>query len=68
MVDYMTAQKASGVGWPGIARHMLGLWHGTPGARYWRQVWSDHRLKELPAAQVAKRAREARWRAATALT
>jgi tRNA-dihydrouridine synthase A len=24
---------------------MLGLRHGMPGARHWRQVWSDHRLK-----------------------
>jgi tRNA-dihydrouridine synthase A len=26
---------------------MLGLRHGLPGARKWRQVWSDHRLKTL---------------------
>ena len=24
---------------------MLGLRNGLPGARRWRQVWSDHRLK-----------------------
>jgi hypothetical protein len=23
-----------------------------PGARRWRQVWSDHRLKQLPAREV----------------
>jgi len=28
-----------------VARHMMGLWNGTPGARRWRQVWSDHRRK-----------------------
>ena len=27
------------------ARHMLGLRNGLPGARHWRQVWSDHKLK-----------------------
>jgi tRNA-dihydrouridine synthase A len=32
---------------------MLGLRHGLPGARRWRQVWSDHRLKSLPPAEVA---------------
>jgi tRNA-dihydrouridine synthase A len=38
--------------WPAIIRHMLGLYHGMPGARRWRQVWSDHGLKALPPAQV----------------
>jgi tRNA-dihydrouridine synthase A len=41
---------------------MLGLWNGTPGARRWRQVWSDHRLREQPPAQVAERAHAARCR------
>jgi tRNA-dihydrouridine synthase A len=26
---------------------MLGLRNGLPGARRWRQVWSDHSLKDL---------------------
>ena len=46
MCRYMQQQKSdSGVAWPSIARHMLGLRHGLPGARHWRQVWSDHRLR-----------------------
>lgn len=46
MVQYMErCAREQGVAWPRIARHMLGLWNGTPGARRWRQVWSDHRLK-----------------------
>ncbi len=53
MVDYMRLQLAAhGTGWPSIARHMLGLRHGLPGARHWRRVWSDHSLKNLPADQV----------------
>jgi tRNA-dihydrouridine synthase A len=60
MVDYMARQAALGVAWPAIARHMLGLWHGTPGARRWRQVWSDHRLKGEPVQAVAARATAAR--------
>jgi tRNA-dihydrouridine synthase A len=28
-------------------------YHGLPGARRWRQVWSDHRLKGLHPAEVA---------------
>jgi tRNA-dihydrouridine synthase A len=38
---------------------MLGLRHGQPGARRWRQVWSDHRLKSLSPAEVMALAREA---------
>jgi tRNA-dihydrouridine synthase A len=60
MVDYMGRQAALGVPWSRIARHMLGLWNGTPGARRWRQVWSDHHHKDLAPAAVARRARAAR--------
>jgi tRNA-dihydrouridine synthase A len=60
MVDYMARQAAEhGTPWHSIARHMLGLRHGQPGARRWRQVWSDHRLKSLPPAEVMALAREA---------
>ena len=46
MVDYMLRMAAQdGTPWYPIARHMLGLRHGLPGARRWRQAWSDHRLK-----------------------
>ncbi|MBK8071290.1 MAG: tRNA dihydrouridine(20/20a) synthase DusA [Ramlibacter sp.] len=49
MCDYMAREAAAhGTPWSSIARHMLGLRHGLPGARRWRQVWSDHRLKGLP--------------------
>ncbi|MFN3829265.1 MAG: tRNA dihydrouridine(20/20a) synthase DusA [Tepidimonas ignava] len=60
MVDYM-AQVGPTLpgGWYAIARHMLGLRHGQPGARRWRQVWSDHRLKRRPVHEVAALAREA---------
>ncbi len=48
MCDYMAAQFAAhGTPWSAIARHMLGLRHGLPSSRRWRQVWSDHRLKTL---------------------
>jgi tRNA-dihydrouridine synthase A len=53
MCDYMERELArSGTPWSAIARHMLGLRHGLPGARHWRQVWSDHGLKHLRPAQV----------------
>lgn len=48
MVLYMVREAAEhGTPWSSIARHMLGLRHGLPGARRWRQVWSDHKLKAL---------------------
>jgi len=47
MTEYMAREAAAhGTPWSSIARHMLGLRHGLPAARRWRQVWSDHRLKE----------------------
>ena len=61
MLVYMARQQAEhGVPWSHISRHLLGLWNGQPGARRWRQVWSDHRLKGLPAHEVAQRAHAAR--------
>ncbi len=48
MTGYMAREAAQhATPWSAIARHMLGLRHGQPGARHWRQVWSDHRLKAL---------------------
>ena len=53
MADYMAREFAEhGTPWPTIARHMLGLRHGLPGARRWRQVWSDHKLKSLHPREV----------------
>jgi len=53
MVAYMErAFIEDGCPWYAIARHMLGLRHGLRGARKWRQVWSDHRLKPLPPREV----------------
>ncbi len=58
MVDYMAREATlHGTPWSTIARHMLGLRHGLPGARRWRQVWSDHRLKGLHPTEVAAMAR-----------
>ena len=53
MVEYMAREAAEhGTHWYAIARHMLGLRHGLSGARRWRQVWSDHRLKDRPPHEV----------------
>ena len=59
MVAYMAREAAAhGTGWQSIARHMLGLRNGLPGARRWRQVWSDHKLKALPPHEVMAVARQ----------
>ena len=53
MVEYMRRIAAEdGTLWYAVARHMLGLRHGLPGARRWRQVWSDHKLKGLDPREV----------------
>ena len=59
MVVYMQTQAKLGVPWFAASRHMLGLRHGQKGARKWRQVWSDHRLKHSPVAEVALLAKQA---------
>jgi tRNA-dihydrouridine synthase A len=60
MVRYMERCAAAGEPWSRVARHMLGLWNGEPGARRWRQVWSDHRWKDETPGEVAARATAAR--------
>ena len=57
MVEYMQRRAGSGEPWTHVSRHMLGLRHGTPGARGWRRVWSDHRLHLEPPGSVSTRAR-----------
>jgi tRNA-dihydrouridine synthase A len=54
MVLYMQRLAATGQPWSTAARHLLGLRHGMPGARHWRQVWSDHRLKHEPLGLVRR--------------
>jgi tRNA-dihydrouridine synthase A len=59
MCDYMQREaQAHGTPWSAIARHMLGLRHGLPGSRRWRQVWSDHTLKSLNPHEVMRLAHE----------
>ncbi len=59
MVEYMEQEAlAHGTPWSSIARHMLGLRHGLPGARRWRQVWSDHRLRDVHPSEVMRLAHQ----------
>jgi tRNA-dihydrouridine synthase A len=58
MACYMQSVVDSGEPWAHVARHMLGLRNGLPGARRWRQVWSDHRLKHEAPEVVSRVANE----------
>jgi tRNA-dihydrouridine synthase A len=58
MVGYMQRIAAAGEPWSHASRHLIGLRNGLAGARRWRQVWSDHRLKSASPAEVSRLARE----------
>ncbi len=55
MCAYMVREaRAHGTAWSSIARHMLGLRNGLAGARRWRQVWSDHQLRDVHPLEVMR--------------
>ncbi len=58
MVSYMAAGAAKGEPWSRASRHMLGLRNTLPGARAWRQVWSDHHHKDCAPAWVSATANQ----------
>jgi tRNA-dihydrouridine synthase A len=64
VVAYMARHVAAGGAWSHVARHWMGLWNGTPGARRWRQAWGDQSRKAMPPAAVAAAATAARTAAA----
>jgi tRNA-dihydrouridine synthase A len=44
-MHYLQALHERGQPWMPAMRHALGLYNGQPGARLWRQYWSDHHIK-----------------------
>lgn len=59
-VEYVSRQPpAGGASWLAATRHMMGLRNGQPGARRWRQVWSDARFRHESPLQVMSLARAA---------
>ena len=58
-VNYMSQLHHAGLPWGHASRHMLGLRNGQPGARRWRQLWSDATLKAGPPEHVKRLGREA---------
>jgi len=45
LIPYIQAQLKAGVRLNSISRHILGLFHGAPGARGWRRYISEHAHK-----------------------
>jgi tRNA-dihydrouridine synthase A len=43
LADYVDRQVASGTPLRAMTRHVLGLYHGQPGGRRFRQILSDAR-------------------------
>jgi tRNA-dihydrouridine synthase A len=67
MLRYIDDERRRDPGLPtaAVTRHMLGLWHGQPGSRAWRQVMSDAALaRGLAPAELFQAAAQARRRAA----
>ncbi|MBR7620565.1 tRNA dihydrouridine(20/20a) synthase DusA [Phenylobacterium sp. 20VBR1] len=53
---YIAGQLARGVHLAGITRHMLGLFHGAPGARTWRRILTVESVKPGADLSVVDRA------------
>ncbi len=58
MSDYADRHIASGGRLNHITRHMVGLFHGAPGARRFRQILSEDSCKPGAGSEVIKRAHE----------
>jgi len=56
---YLLARLGEGVHLPAMARHMLGLFHGRPGARAWRRILTVEGVKPGAGIEVVDRALDA---------
>ncbi len=56
---YMAARLDEGVPLPAMARHMLGLMHGRPGARTWRRILTVDSIQPGAGLEVLDRALDA---------
>jgi len=56
MIDYAAEQRERGVRLASIGRHMLGLFHGQPGARAWRRFLSQRMHLEDSGPELLARA------------
>jgi tRNA-dihydrouridine synthase A len=56
MLDYIKAHTRAGLPLHRITRHMLGLYHGQPGGRLWRQILSVDGCKPGAGVEVVQHA------------
>jgi tRNA-dihydrouridine synthase A len=66
LIAYLQSEVDRGTPLHTMTRHVMGLWNGEPGARRWRQVLSDNRLRGVPVAKLFDLARHARTQAMAA--
>jgi tRNA-dihydrouridine synthase A len=59
MVSYIEAELGQGERLGRIARHMIGLFAGMPGARSWRRYISEHAYRDGAGAEVIREAVDA---------
>jgi tRNA-dihydrouridine synthase A len=52
-IDYLQSLHEQGLPWMLAMRHALGLYNGQPGARAWRQFWSNHLHKTRSPRELA---------------
>ena len=55
-LPYLRAKVAEGVHLSAMTRHMLGLFHGRPGARAWRRILTQESVKPGADVEVIERA------------
>jgi tRNA-dihydrouridine synthase A len=58
-LPYVRARLAEGVHLAAMTRHMLGLFHGRPGARLWRRILTEQAVKPGAGVEVIERALDA---------
>ena len=59
MLPYIQQQLHQGIGLSKMTRHMLGLFHGQPGGRHWRQIISEQGHVPGAGIEVLRRALDA---------
>lgn len=55
-LQYVRDRLAEGVALPAMTRHMLGLFHGRPGARAWRRILTVESIRPGAGVEVIERA------------
>ncbi len=58
MIPYIQAAEAQGISRYTITKHLMGLFHGLPGARRWRRMLGDREGAERPVAELIEAALE----------